>query len=99
MLAGKSTPPATLETPRKNGEPVGSVQRKTKKRGCPGNVHANAQGCGHEGIDGRSCDKDRERGLRDEEMLERAGVARFFQTAVESVQCGIQIIKKNETDK
>src|SRR3989442_9989464 len=32
-------------------------------------------------------------------MFERAGVPRFFQATIESVQGGVEIIKKNETDE
>src|SRR5579859_1357063 len=83
----------------KDGEPVGGMERETEKERAPDDVNGDAKRGGHERIEGGAGEDGGERGLRDEKVFERAGVARFFEAAIEGVECGVEVIEENETDE
>src|SRR6267142_3306573 len=75
------------------------MQGKSEEQNAPGYIHRDPQcGCG-EWIERRASENRGERGLRDEQVLERAGVAGLFEATVKRIESGAQIVEKNETDE
>lgn len=72
-----------------NSEPVGGVKRKAEEKRTPSDVDGDAQRGGGKGIERRAGKNGGERGLRDEQMFECAGIAGLFEAAVESVERGV----------
>src|SRR5579859_2291984 len=83
----------------RNRGPVCATKLKSKERRAPGNVNRYAQGCRDEGINSRAGQHHGQRSLSDKQMFERARVPRFLETAVKSIDGGVEIIQKNETDQ
>src|SRR5579859_180587 len=79
--------------------PVCATKLKSKEHCTPCNVNCYAQCCRDEGIGSRAGQHHGQRSLSDKQMFERARVPRFLETAVKSIDGGVEIIQKNETDQ
>ena len=75
------------------------MQWETEDGGSPGDVDGDAKRRGGERIETGAGENGGERRLRDEKVFECAGVAGFFEAAVEGVEGGVEVIEKDETDE
>ena len=75
------------------------MEGEAKKERAPSDVNGNAKGRGGERIKSGPGENCGQGCLRDEKVFERAGVARFFEAAVEGIESGVEIIEEDEPDE
>ena len=82
-----------------DGGPVGGAKREPEEYRSPENIHGDTNGAGEERVGGGTGEEHRERGLRDENVLESAGVAGLFEAAIESVEGGAEVVEEGKADE
>jgi len=82
-----------------DGQPVGVAQRKTKENGAPAKIDGDAESGGEKRVERGADDKGWQGGLGDEQVLEGAGVTRFLQAAIKSVEGSAEIVEIDKPDQ
>src|SRR6266699_3204137 len=75
------------------------MQWETEDDGAPCDVDGDAKRRGGERIETGAGENGGKGSLCDEKVFKCAGIAGFFEAAVESVERGIEVIEKNEADE